>query len=156
MSYPFIAVEGSSSNRRKPILTQPQKLLKGFAASLVCVVLSGCATPFLMFSGRALSGPVQQTGSFAFASDQTLLTLEVRSDAPYSVLLRVVVLDDQLYVDAAPGRRWHHFLQEDQRVRVKLGEVIYPAIAVVETDPLIIDRFLAGRTIYRLVPRELD
>lgn len=113
----------------------------------------GCQSPFLVFSGGALSGPEKFTPSFAFARDFKLLTLEVRPEQPYSVYLRVVMRGDELYIDAAEKRRWHRFLQQNPQVRIGLGDAVYPATAVRVTDPEVTSQFLAGRTIYRLVPR---
>ena len=115
--------------------------------------LMGCQAPFLVFNGGALAGPEAEAASFAFAADYNLLRLEVRPEKPYSVILRVVVHDGQLYIDAAQRRRWHTYLQQDPRVRVRLGDTVYPATAVVVEDPEIRSRFLAGRTIYKIVPR---
>ena len=124
---------------------------------LCCVVflacLAGCQTPFLVFSGGALPGPVAQADSFAFAAEHSLLQLEVRPEKPYSVYLRVVARDGELYIDAAEKRRWHTYLKQDPNVRVKLGGAVYLATAVRVDDPAITEQFLAGRTIYRLVPR---
>lgn len=116
------------------------------------VVLSGCQGPFLTFPGGALEGPVGHTESFAFAADHRLLQLETRPDDPYSVILAVTVIEGDLYVDAAPARRWHRNLADDSHVRVRLGGTIYPATAVLVDDPAIAERFLGGRSIYRLDP----
>lgn len=118
--------------------------------------LAACQTPFLTFSGGGLQGAVVEVDSFAFAKEYRLLMLEVRPAQPYSVLLRVVMRGDQLYIDAAKRRRWHKYLQEDSTVRIKLGEQIYPAQAVVEQDPAILQQFLPGRVIYRILPRKLS
>lgn len=80
------------------------------------------------------------------------MQLEVNPDAPYSVILRCVVIDDVLYVDAAPARKWGKMIQADPRVRVKLGDALYPATATAVTDESITGRFRDGRTIYRLDP----
>lgn len=81
-----------------------------------------------------------------------MLQLETRPTDPYSVNLRVTVIDDQLYIDAAEQRKWHAYLKEDPKVRVKLGARIYPAIAIVVNDEKVLRHFLAGRTVYRLDP----
>lgn len=119
----------------------------------LCLVLFGCQNPFLIFPGKSLSGDEQIVDSFAFAADYPLLQLETRLEQPYSVFLRTTVIDGELYVDAAPARRWGRYLAESSQVRIKLGETLYPANAVVVTDPNITDRFLSGRTIYRIEPR---
>ena len=120
---------------------------------VLLVSLSGCKTPFLVFSGGTLAGPEAEVTSFDFASQFTLLTLEVRPEQPYSVLLRVVMRDNELYIDAAERRRWHTHIKANPEVRVQLGETIYPATAVKVTDTALLSQFLAGRTIYRIVPR---
>ena len=94
-----------------------------------------------------------ETDSFAFAAEFKLLTLEVRPEQPYSVILRVVTRNENLYIDAANRRRWHTYLQQNPNVRIKLGETVYPATVVRVTDPEVTQQFLPGRTIYRVVPR---
>lgn len=116
---------------------------------LLCLGLTGCQTPFLLFPGKSLKGEEASAETFEFARDFTLLQLEVDG---YSVFLRSTVIERSLYIDAAPGRRWGKLLQHADQVRVKLGEKIYRAEVTVVTDSEIIDRFLSGRTIYRLDP----
>ncbi len=122
---------------------------------LFLTTLVACQSPVLFFSGGTLSGPTIETDSFSFAAQFKLLQLEVRPEDAYSVILRVRMVDDQLYIDAAKRRRWHRYLKENSHVRVKLGESVYPATAIRVDDPEITKLFLRGRTIYRLVPRAL-
>ncbi len=117
--------------------------------------VAACQTPFLIFSGGVLLGPVTDTDSFSFAAQHRVLELEVRPENPYSVILRVAMRDGQLYIDAADRRRWHRYLKQNPNVRVKLGGSVYLATAVRVDDPEITKQFLAGRTIYQLVPRRL-
>jgi hypothetical protein len=116
------------------------------------LVVGGCQSPFLVFSGGALTGPVAETGSFAFADEYALLRLEVRPEKPYSVNLRVVTHDGELYIDAAERRRWQ-YLKVCPNVRVSLGGNVYRATATRVMDPEIVGLFLDGRIIYRLTPR---
>ena len=81
-----------------------------------------------------------------------MLQLEVRPDDPYSVFLRVVMVDDDLYLDAAPGRKWHKLLQENPVIKIKLGEKIYAATVEAVDPSTLRKRFLPGRTIYRVKP----
>jgi hypothetical protein len=112
-------------------------------AFLLCLLLPiGCQSPVLTF-----------TASFAIARDYRTLQLEVRPENPYSVILRVVMRENKLYIDAAEGRRWHTYMKANPSVRIKLGDHIYKANAVKVTSPEIIDTFIQGRTIYELVPR---
>ena len=64
-----------------------------------------------------------------------------------------MTIDDQLYVDAAPGRRWGKLLIENPNVRIRLGKTIYWARAVRIFDKDIVGRFPQGRHIYRIEPR---
>lgn len=114
--------------------------------------LAGCQSPFLVFPGGALDGEAGKTENFSFAREYRTLQLEVDSDDPYSVILRTTVIDGELYIDAAKSRRWSDRLAEDSKVRIKLGDRIYHAAAEVVNDPEITDRFLPGRTIYRINP----
>jgi hypothetical protein len=124
---------------------------------MICLSLvTGCATPFLVFPGKRLSAPVSEVCSFSFAQQFNLMKLEVRPDKPYSVILRVVVIDQDLYVDAA-DRRWHTYLAANPNVRVQLGDSVYPAVAVEMRDAQLLERFIQGRRIYRLDPvRSVD
>ena len=108
----------------------------------------------LIFPGGELKGEEKTTDSFAFASEYATLELEVNPAAPYSVILRTSVIDGELYIDAASARRWGKHLSQDQQVRIRLGNTIYPATAVRVTDPDITGEFLAGRTVYRIVPAD--
>ncbi len=130
---------------------------RALAPGLVAVALAGCQSPFLVFSGHRLEGPVAGADSFGFACDEyRLMKLEVRPEQPYSVFVRVACRDGTLYLDAAERRRWHTYLKEDRRIRIQLGDTIYPALAVRVDDPQITERFFGGRTIYRVEPRAVD
>lgn len=133
------------------------KKSKTLFASFLLLFAAGCQSPFLVFPGKEIKGEIATTESFAFAKAYSLLMLETRPHDPYSVYLRVTVIDGQLYIDAAPSRRWHEYIHEDNHVRIQLGGKIYSAKAVVVKDKVVEDkslksRFMAGRTIYRIVP----
>jgi len=133
----------------------PAKRILSLTLILVLTSLSGCTTPFLTLPGRALQGEPAITDSFAFARQYKLLQLEVNPSSPYSVWLRTTLIGNDLYIDAAPSRRWHSQLQSDNRVRIKLGEKIYPATAIITASKDITRQFLAGRIIYRIEPTGL-
>ncbi len=119
---------------------------------VIVVLLSGCATPFLTLPGGALRGPESEVESFEFAAQYRLLQLETRPANPYSVYLRVIVRDGNLYVDATHRRRWHRHIEEDNRVRIKLAGNVYKAVAEKVISPEEVAGFIKGRTIYRIVP----
>ncbi|MBO6555461.1 MAG: hypothetical protein JJ934_15780 [Pseudomonadales bacterium] len=118
---------------------------------LTCL-LSGCQSPFLLFPGGALQGNSARTDTFAFADAYSLIQLEVNPDEPYSVILRCVVISGDLYLDAAPARKWGQLIEGDPRVKVKLGDEIYKATAITVTESSIREQFFEGRNIYRLEP----
>ena len=126
--------------------------MKAISMILVLSLLCACQTPVLTLPGKQLKGTEATTTNFAFAARYKLLKLEVNPEKPYSVILRCTVLDGELYVDAAESRKWAKYLESDKRVRLKLGDAIYDAVAESILDPEITERFLKGRTIYRLRP----
>ncbi len=119
---------------------------------ITAILLGGCQSAFLTLPGARLTGEEQHVDSFRFARDYRLLRLEVRPEHPYSVWLRVVMRDDDLYIDAAPHRRWYRYLKENPHIRVQLGPKVYPALAMPVTDPALISTFIRGRNVYRLIP----
>jgi hypothetical protein len=104
--------------------------------------------------GGALTGCEEITESFAFAQTATLLRLETRGDAPYSVWLRVTLIEGRLFVDAAPRRKWLETLKRNPNVRLRIADKIYPAFAVRTNKPRFTQPFLSGRLIYEMLPRD--
>ena len=124
-----------------------------FCVWLITVfVLAGCQSPTLLLPGKELQGTEARTDSFAFASEFSILQLEVNPPAPYSVNLRITVIDGELYIDAAKKRRWYQYLATNRQVRVRLDGKIYAALAVPVIDDDIVSRFREGRVIFRLEP----
>lgn len=125
----------------------------GSIVLLLILLLSGCRTAFLTIPGGELRGEEVRVSSFSFAVEFSILQLEVRPENPYSVRLRVLMNEGNLYIDAAKSRRWHRFLAADPNVRVKLGSKVYPASVTLITDAALLLNFIRGRSIYRLDPR---
>lgn len=134
----------------KQLGTRSSQLLVGTLASLAVA----CGGPFLVFPGGELRGQLvaEPVSDWSFV-DSTFVDLEVRPDDPYSVELNYVVRDGQLYIDPAEGRRWFEYLREDDRVRVRFGNRIYPVRAVLVGRPGELEGFDSDRFIYRLDPR---
>lgn len=118
---------------------------------LLLALLWGCGGPFLLLPGGELSGTVvsERVEDWSFASD-LFVDLEVRPEDPYSVELNYVVRDGKLYIDPAEGRRWFDYLRQDPRVRVRFGDRIYPATAVLVGRPGELPGFDADRYVYRV------
>jgi|TARA_B110000263_G_C15176158_1_gene449313 hypothetical protein len=116
------------------------------------LLLAGCPNPTLLLPGKQLVGPTESVDSFAFAQQFSVLQLELNPDQPYSVNLRVTVIDGNLYIDASKQRRWYRHLKENNQVRIKLGSVIYTAKAVVEHRGEVTRQFLSKHIVFRLEP----
>ncbi len=123
-------------------------------AILGALFVSGCGGPFLVFPGGALRGEVagEPVSDWSFADD-AFIDLETRPGDPYSVELNYVVKDGRLYIDPAEGRTWLEHIRADPRVRVRLGDRVYPATAVLVGRPGELEGFDPERFIYRLDSR---
>ena len=117
-------------------------------------VATGCGGPILVFPGGALRGEVatEPVQDWSFVDDR-FVDLEVRPSQPYSVELNYIVRDGQLYIDPSEGRKWLDYIREDPRVRVRFGDRIYPATAVLVGSPGELPGFPEDRFIYRLDSR---
>ena len=116
-------------------------------------MLASCQSPTLLLPGKQLVGPIETVDSFAFAQQFSVLQLEVNPAQPYSVNLRVTMIDGNLYIDAAQQRRWAQYLAEDNHIRIRLGDTIYAAKAIVEHRAEITERFSSKRVVFRVEPR---
>ena len=126
----------------------------GLLVSTLAALAVACGGPFLVFPGGELRGQVvtAPVSDWSFADDM-FVDLEVRPDDPYSVELNYVLREGQLYIDPAEGRRWFDYLREDDQVRVRFGNRIYAARAVLVGRPGELEGFDSDRFVYRLDPR---
>lgn len=105
--------------------------------SLVVVLcLAGCSEPFIVFAGGELSGEVEPPPDdwSELASEETF-QLETRPEDPYSVNLWAVGIGRDVYIGTGPGgTSWSEYIQEDPRVRLRVGDTLYPLLARPVTD----------------------
>ena len=89
--------------------------------------------PIQNIPGRQLTGEVvnEPVSDWSFAADVPTVAIETRPGAPYSVTTWSFVHEGHLYIPASRGsqKTWTQFASADPRVRVKIGEKIYPGIA---------------------------
>jgi hypothetical protein len=88
-------------------------------------------------SGRRLSGDeVSYPADWSFTDDHFTIAVESRPNDPHSVTTICFVHDGDLYVPAqgGDGKRWTHYVEDDPRVRLKVGRDVYRARAVRVTD----------------------
>jgi hypothetical protein len=94
--------------------------------------------PIEFVSGRQLTGEVvsEPVSDWSFAKDAPTVAIETRPGAPYSVTTWCFVHEGKLYIPASAGstKTWTHFAAADPRVRVKIGNQIYPGVATRITD----------------------
>jgi hypothetical protein len=121
-----------------------ERVLRWIVAILLIVAAVGATlyarrtNPIQFVSGRQLTGEVvsEPVSDWSFAKDVPLVAIETRPGAPYSVTTWCFVHEGKLYIPASAGstKTWTHFAAADPRVRVKIGDKIYPGIATRITD----------------------
>ncbi|MDJ0788760.1 MAG: hypothetical protein QNK05_18275 [Myxococcota bacterium] len=125
------------------------------ALGIIAALLFGCGGgPTLVFPGGALAGTevAEPVTDWSFV-DARFVDLETRPSDPYSVELNYILRDGKLYIDPSEGKRWLDHIREDPRVRVRFGDEIYRATAVLVGEPGELPDFDPERFIYRLDPR---
>jgi len=128
-------------------------MLRVFTLVLTAGLLA-CGGPFLVIPGGALSGDVasEPVADWSFVDD-AFIDLETRPEDPYSVEINYTVVDGQLYIDPAEGRRWLEHIRADPRVRVRFGGKVYPGVAVLAGEPGELEGFDPDRFVYRIDSR---
>jgi hypothetical protein len=89
--------------------------------------------PIGPMSGRMLSGEeAPYPEDWSFTREHMTISVEARPDDPHSVTTICFEMDGHLYVPAQNGgkKRWTQFVTADPRVRLKIGDRVYPASAV--------------------------
>ena len=114
------------------------KILKWTGVVLGAVVVVAGALyllrtdPIYMISGKGLSGDeLPYPADWSMCSDHQTIAVEARVDDPHSVTTICVVHDGDLIVPAMNGseKQWPAMVVRDPRIRVKIGDTVYPARA---------------------------
>ncbi len=114
------------------------KLLKWTAGVLgSLVILAGAlyvfrTDPIFMVSGKRLSGEeLPYPSDWSACNDHQTVAVETRVDDPHSVTTICFVHDGDLVIPAMSGseKEWPAHVVRDPRVRVKIGDHVYPARA---------------------------
>ena len=93
--------------------------------------------PIFMVSGKRLSGEeLPYPSDWSMCNDHQTVAVETRVDDPHSVTTICFVHDGDLFIPAMNGseKEWPAHVLRDPRVRVKVGEQVYPAQAERMTD----------------------
>ena len=95
--------------------------------------------PIGPIAGRALTGETvsERIEDWSFTDDHMLIAVETRPEDPHSVTTACFTQKGELYVPATNGssKQWTQHVVSDPRVRLKIGDRIYPARAERVTDP---------------------
>ena len=105
-----------------------------FATALL--LLAACSEPFIVFAGGELSGEVAEPPEdWSALRDEETFQLETRPESPYSVNIWAVGIGRDVYIGTGPdGTRWTQYIVDDPRVRLRVGNVVYPLRAQAVTD----------------------
>lgn len=88
--------------------------------------------PIFMVSGKRLSGEeLSYPSDWSACNDHQTVAVETRVDDPHSVTTLCFVHDGDLVIPAMNGseKEWPAHVVRDPRVRVKIGDHVYPARA---------------------------
>lgn len=108
-----------------------------FFALIAMLVTAGCE-PTFVFAGGALAGTERPMPSdWGFTEDFDTVQIETRPIDPYSVNVWGVGVDRNFYVAASDASEatWAQAIQAEPRVRLRVGENIYPLLATRTEDP---------------------
>ncbi len=86
--------------------------------------------PIMMLPGKKLSGQeLPYPESWAFTEEHLTIKIETNPEDPHSVTTLCFVRDGKLTIPAMEGhtKRWPRYAEQDQRVRIKVGDLIYKA-----------------------------
>ena len=127
----------------------------------LCLILSACDGPMGFMAGGELRGTVAEPPeTWQLASDGGFAELETRPNDPYSINLAYVQLNGELYIYAGDTRtNWVQHIEQDSRVRLKVGEMIYPVQAERVNDRAELVAFAAewaSRSMFQRDPMQFE
>ena len=86
--------------------------------------------PIGILSGKRVTGEEQAYPvDWVFSKEHPLIAVETRVGNPHSVTTICAVHDGDLFIPAGDGstKDWPQYVLADSRVRIKVGDVVYPA-----------------------------
>ena len=108
-----------------------------FFAAIAMLAVAGCE-PMFVFAGGELSGTERPTPTdWGFTEDIGTVQIETRPTDPYSVNVWGVSVNRRFYVAASDAGEaaWARAIEAEPRVRLRVGDDIYPLLAERTTDP---------------------
>lgn len=126
------------------------KIITTVVAATLVVATIGYLTrtdPIFMLAGKHLNGEeATYPADWSFTNDYPTIFVESRPDDPHSVTTSCWLHEETLYIPAQSGstKSWTHYVLEDPRVRIKVGDTVYPA-RLDRVDQENIPRLVASR-----------
>lgn len=127
------------------------------AVALLCGIALACGGPLGPLPGGRLKGAeaTQPVEDWSFAREVMLVQLETRPVDAYSVTLGCIDHDGAIYVGSDdPSDRWVRHVVADPRVRLRVGDTIYPRVAVKVTEES--EWIVVGRKLFEKYDLEYD
>lgn len=105
-------------------------------ATLV-LLLAGCAEPFIVFSGGALSGTITPAPEdWSELNQVDVVQLETQPADPYSVNIWAAGIGPNIYVATSEdGTNWTEHIALSRDVRLRIAGAVYELEAHPVTDP---------------------
>jgi len=125
------------------IVLKATAVLLGLVMATLLVLYVNRSDPYGPLPGKRLRGeevsaPVTD---WSFVRQVRTVTIETRPSNPYSVHISYVFQDGVLYLSSGRGAesRWPFFIMADPRIRVRIGDQLYPVLATRVEDPGLIE-----------------
>lgn len=112
------------------------KILKIIAIVVAATLLAATIAyltrtdPVFILAGKRLSGEeATYPADWSFTNDYPTIFVESRPDDPHSVTTSCWLHEGTLHIPAQSGssKSWTYYVLEDPRVRIKVGDTVYPA-----------------------------
>lgn len=106
-------------------------MTRALLALVIITCLAGCSEPFIVFAGGELSGEVATPpDDWSQLESEEVFQLETRPSDPYSVNIWAVGIGRDVYIGTGPdGTNWSEHIAENPRVRLRVGDTLYPLLA---------------------------
>ena len=107
--------------------------------------------PIAILAGKRVSGEEQPyPDDWLFSNEYMTVAVESRPDDPHSVTTICIVHNGTLYIPAQSGstKTWPQYVLDDSRVRIKIGDKVYPAKATRELELSIEEIVASGAAKY--------
>jgi hypothetical protein len=105
--------------------------------AFLLLFLAGCAEPFIVFSGNALTGTLAlPPADWTALNEVDVVQFETRPADPYSINIWAAGIGSSIYVATSEGgTTWSEHLAVSRDVRLRINDAIYELEAFPVTDP---------------------